>query len=171
MTEATPNQAVTAYLALGSNIEDREAYLLQAIDRLHGHPHITVTAISGIYETEPVGYVDQSAFLNMVIEITTDLPAQELLTVMLAIEQQLGRTRDIRWGPRTIDLDMLMYGEEQIMTPDLIIPHPRMQERAFVLVPLSEVLSGRKQAAFEHINAQLMKLDGKEGITLWKKAQ
>ena len=83
----------------------------------------------------------------MVIEIVTVLPAEELLFTMLAIEKRLGRTRDLRWGPRTIDLDLLLYGDHQLTTPDLIIPHPRMHERAFVLVPLTEVLYKRQDAA------------------------
>ena len=130
-----------------------------------------MTGQSGIYETEPVGYVDQSAFLNMVIQIHTDLSPEALLVTLLAIENRLGRTRDLRWGPRTIDLDLLLYGDHQLTTPDLIIPHPRMHERAFVLVPLSEVLYARQDALFESISAHLEKLEGKEGVILWKKAQ
>jgi len=163
--------AVQAFVALGSNIDDREHYLQQAIAELNAHAGISVIAQSGIYETEPVGYVDQAAFLNMVIEISTTLPADELLTAMLSIENRLGRTRDLRWGPRTLDLDLLIYGEQRLSTPDLIIPHPRMYERAFVLVPLAEVLYRRQDAAFEFISAQLEKLEGKEGVILWKKAQ
>ncbi|MBD0384578.1 2-amino-4-hydroxy-6-hydroxymethyldihydropteridine diphosphokinase [Paenibacillus sedimenti] len=168
---AEERQAITAYVALGSNIDDRERYLQQAIIELNEHAGINVTAQSSIYETDPVGYVDQAAFLNMVIEVSTTLPAEELLTTMLAIEKRLGRTRDLRWGPRTIDLDMLLYGEQRLSTPDLIIPHPRMHERAFVLVPLAEVLYSRQDAALEFISAQLEKLEGKEGVVLWKKVQ
>ncbi|NEW09563.1 2-amino-4-hydroxy-6-hydroxymethyldihydropteridine diphosphokinase [Paenibacillus sp. SYP-B3998] len=164
-------QGITAYLALGSNIDNREFYLQQAIAELNEQDGITVTAVSSIYETEPVGYVDQSAFLNMVLEVRTVLSAEVLLSVMLAIENHLGRTRDLRWGPRTIDLDMLLYGEHRLTTPDLVVPHPRMHERAFVLVPLAEVLYNRQDAAFEFISAQLEKLEGKEGVVLWKKAQ
>lgn len=171
MTSEEQNQGITAYVALGSNIEDRDQHLQQAISLLHEQPGITVEACSSIYETEPVGYVDQSPFLNMVIELITELSAEELLVTMLAIENRLGRTRDVRWGPRTIDLDLLLYGEHSLTTPDLIIPHPRMHERAFVLVPLAEVLYKRQDAAFEFISAQLTKLDGKEGVVIWKKVQ
>ncbi|MEW9702485.1 2-amino-4-hydroxy-6-hydroxymethyldihydropteridine diphosphokinase [Paenibacillus sp. SI8] len=171
MTAEEREQGITAYVALGSNLDNREHFLQQAITALNEQAGITVTAVSSIYETEPVGYVDQSAFLNMVIEVVTVVPAEELLSMMLAIETRLGRTRDLRWGPRTIDLDLLLYGEQQLSTPDLIIPHPRMHERAFVLVPLSEVLYNRQEAAFEFISTQLEKLDGKEGVVLWKKAQ
>ncbi|MDF2645172.1 2-amino-4-hydroxy-6-hydroxymethyldihydropteridine diphosphokinase [Paenibacillus sp. V4I3] len=171
MTAEEREQGTIAYVALGSNIDDREHYLQDAITALNQESGITVTGLSSIYETEPVGYVDQSAFLNMVIQIITVLPAEELLFTMLAIEKRLGRTRDLRWGPRTIDLDLLLYGDHQLTTPDLIIPHPRMHERAFVLVPLTEVLYKRQDAAFEFISAHLEKLEGKEGVILWKKAQ
>ncbi|NQX70508.1 2-amino-4-hydroxy-6-hydroxymethyldihydropteridine diphosphokinase [Paenibacillus alba] len=171
MTADEREQGITAYVALGSNINDREHYLQNAIAALDQEAGITVTGLSSIYETEPVGYVDQSAFLNMVIQLRTNLSAEALLFTLLGIENRLGRTRDLRWGPRTIDLDLLLYGDEQLTTPDLIIPHPRMHERAFVLVPLTEVLYTRQDAAFEFISAHLEKLEGKEGVVLWKKAQ
>ncbi|MBP1967250.1 2-amino-4-hydroxy-6-hydroxymethyldihydropteridine diphosphokinase [Paenibacillus aceris] len=164
-------RSIAAYVALGSNIDDREQYLQDAITALNRVSGIVVTGLSSIYETEPVGYVDQSAFLNMVVQIQTVIPAEELLFTLLTIENRLGRKRDVRWGPRTIDLDLLLYGDERLTTPDLIIPHPRMHERAFVLVPLSEVLYERQDAAFEFISAHLEKLEGKEGVVLWKKAQ
>ncbi|NQX64077.1 2-amino-4-hydroxy-6-hydroxymethyldihydropteridine diphosphokinase [Paenibacillus qinlingensis] len=168
---AEDRERIIAYVALGSNIDKREHYLQSAITALNEESGITVTGQSSIYETEPVGYVDQSAFLNMVIQIHTDLSPEALLVTLLAIENRLGRKRDLRWGPRTIDLDLLLYGDHQLMTPDLIIPHPRMHERAFVLVPLSEVLYARQDALFESISAHLEKLEGKEGVILWKKAQ
>ncbi|KGT72837.1 2-amino-4-hydroxy-6-hydroxymethyldihydropteridine pyrophosphokinase, partial [Bradyrhizobium japonicum] len=93
-----------AYLALGSNIGEREGYLAKAIEALHARSNITVTALSSVYETDPVGYVDQDAFLNMVVRIETDLQPRQLLSVVLEIEQQLGRFRTVRWGPRTIDI-------------------------------------------------------------------
>ncbi|WNR44800.1 2-amino-4-hydroxy-6-hydroxymethyldihydropteridine diphosphokinase [Paenibacillus roseipurpureus] len=168
---AEDRERIIAYVALGSNIDNREYYLQSAIAALNEETGITVTGLSSIYETEPVGYVDQSAFLNMVIQIHTDLSPEVLLVTLLAIETRLGRTRDLRWGPRTIDLDLLIYGDHRLTTPDLIIPHPRMLERAFVLVPLSEVLFSRQDIAFESISAHLEKLEGKEGVILWKKAQ
>ncbi len=162
---------VTAYVALGSNIEDREAYLEQAIARLDESREIRVLARSSIYETEPVGYTEQACFLNMVLEVETTLTALDLLRSMLDIENRLGRSRDIHWGPRTIDLDLLLYGEEKISSPELIVPHPRMLERAFVLIPLADILYHRREASWEFISAQLEKLDGKEDVVLWKKAQ
>lgn len=171
MTAEERERSIAAYVALGSNINNREQYLQDAITALNQEPGIVVTGLSSIYETEPVGYVDQSAFLNMVVQIQTVIPAIDLLFNLLAIENRLGRKRDVRWGPRTIDLDLLLYGDEHLTTPDLIIPHPRMHERAFVLVPLSEVLYERQDAAFEFISAKLEKLEGKEGVVLWKKAQ
>lgn len=171
MTAEERERTIIAYVALGSNIDNREHYLQGAIAALNEESGIKVTGQSSIYETEPVGYVDQSAFLNMVVQIHTDLPPEALLVTLLAIENRLGRTRDLRWGPRTIDLDLLLYGDHRLTTPDLIIPHPRMHERAFVLVPLSEVLYARQDALFESISAHLEKLEGKEGVILWKKAQ
>jgi 2-amino-4-hydroxy-6-hydroxymethyldihydropteridine diphosphokinase len=160
-----------AYIGLGSNLGDRGQYLLQAIDLLGRHPGIDISRQSSIYETEPVGYVDQGAFLNMAVEVKTVLPAEQLLFVMLDIERQLGRTRDIRWGPRTIDLDLLMYGQTERNSDGLQLPHPRMLERAFVLIPLIEVMSLRDQTMAEWLTEHLEKLDRKEGVSLWKKAQ
>jgi 2-amino-4-hydroxy-6-hydroxymethyldihydropteridine diphosphokinase len=171
MTSNPLDQYPTAFIALGSNIEDSEYYLQQAIAALNDMEGISVTGCSSMYETEPVGYVDQAPFLNMVIGLTTSLPAEELLQKMLAIENRLGRTRDVRWGPRTLDLDLLLYGEDRIIIPELTIPHPRMFERAFVLVPLVEVLAKMKSASFEPISRQLEDLEGKEGVILWKKMQ
>lgn len=128
-----------AYIALGSNIEPRFAYLEEAIEELGKVAKIEVLNKSEVYETVPVGYTDQGNFLNMVIEIETDLSAFNLLDTCQTVERKLGRNRDIRWGPRTIDLDILLYNKEHMKTEKLIIPHPRMHERAFVLVPLQDV--------------------------------
>lgn len=129
----------TAYLSLGSNIGDRLAMLTEAVRLLSEHPAIAVKAVSSIYETDPVGYTDQEAFLNLALEIGTTLPASELLDVCQSIEEQLERKRIIRWGPRTIDLDILLYNQDNMETERLTVPHPRMHERAFVLVPLLEI--------------------------------
>ncbi|WP_440897237.1 2-amino-4-hydroxy-6-hydroxymethyldihydropteridine diphosphokinase [Amphibacillus sp. Q70] len=128
-----------AYIALGSNISSREGYLKQAIDALACHDLITIKKQSSIYETDPVGYEDQERFLNQVIELDTTYTALELLNICQMIENELGRKREVRWGPRTIDLDILLYNQENTMKDQLIIPHPRMHERAFVLVPLVEL--------------------------------
>lgn len=130
---------IKAYIALGSNIEPTVDYLMKARQLLNDCDEIDVVDASRLYLTEPVGYTDQDAFLNQVVAVETTLSAHALLQAIQSIEQQLGRKREIRWGPRTIDLDILLYGEEHIVTEDLVVPHPRMTERAFVLVPLSDI--------------------------------
>lgn len=127
------------FLGLGSNVGDREAQLKAAINLLDEQQGIEVIKVSSFYETAPVGYVDQPDFLNLCIKIETELSPHEVLERGLAIEQQLHRVRKERWGPRTLDIDILLYGDEIIETKDLSIPHPRMTERAFVLIPLQEI--------------------------------
>src|SRR5699024_519080 len=130
---------IKSYIALGTNIEPRYTFLTQAMEALRNKKDINIIKASSIYETAPVGYLEQADFLNMVLEIETTHTAIQLLDVCQDIEQQLGRERDIRFGPRTIDLDILTYNEENIKTDRLLIQHPRMHERAFVLVPLAEI--------------------------------
>lgn len=151
-----------AYIALGSNLGDREAYLRNAVTLIHQHPQIQVEAISSIYETDPVGYDDQDLFLNMVISLRTSLNPFELLQILQKIEAQLGRKRTIRWGPRTVDLDILLYNDENIETEKLIIPHPRMYERLFVLIPLTEL----KSELIEGLN----KRTDQEGVRIWRQS-
>lgn len=127
------------WIGLGTNIEPRQEHIQQALELLAKNSCITIRKQSSIYETAPVGYTDQADFLNMVLEIESSLSAEALLNFCQKIELQLGRKRTIRFGPRTIDLDILIYNNENIKTERLIIPHPRMHERAFVLVPLSEI--------------------------------
>lgn len=131
----------TAYICAGSNIGDRVGYLQQANILLKDTPGITVLDISSIYETEPVGYKDQEWFANAVIKIETDLEPHDLLIECMRIEKQLGRDRSTeeRWGPRTLDLDILFYDDRIIAEEDLRIPHPRMHERAYALVPMLEL--------------------------------
>lgn len=128
-----------AFIGLGSNIEPRKKYLDDAIRLLNQHEEIEVVQRSSIYETAPVGYDNQDAFLNMVLEIDTTLSNVSLLEVCQGIEQELGRERTIKNGPRTADLDILLYNNENRELEKLRIPHPRMHERAFVLVPLCEI--------------------------------
>ncbi|MDE0584143.1 2-amino-4-hydroxy-6-hydroxymethyldihydropteridine diphosphokinase [Planococcus sp. A6] len=128
------------YLSLGSNLGDRKAQLQEAVRLLQSNPSISNMKMSSIYETAPVGYLDQHAFLNLVIRLETSLSPLELLDICQEIEQALHRERLVRWGPRTVDLDVLLYGQEQLATERLTIPHPRMYERAFVLVPLQELM-------------------------------
>lgn len=128
-----------AYIALGTNIGDRLKNIKLALFHLNNEQGIKIKAMSSIYETDPVGYEEQDPFLNMVIEVKTSLTPQQLLNICLSIEKTLGRKRIIRWGPRTIDLDILLYNDENMETENLTIPHPRMHERAFVLIPLLEI--------------------------------
>lgn len=125
------------YLGLGSNVGDRACNLRSALDCLG--PHADVTNVSSIYETEPVGFTRQKPFLNLTCRLRTNLTPKELLTAIKAIELQLGRTPAPRNGPRTIDIDILLFGDLRLESRDLVIPHPRMWERLFVLVPLAEI--------------------------------
>lgn len=165
----TSGSSVFAYIGLGSNMGDRERFLRDAVRLLQECPEVQVTGESGLYETDPVGYVDQALFLNQVVEVSTTLEPGRLFECMLDIELRLNRKRDIRWGPRTIDLDLLLFGERSQDHPDLILPHPRMMERAFVLVPLVEVMSLRDSVRAEQWSKQLDRMEGKEGVRLWKK--
>lgn len=126
-----------AYLGLGSNLGDRAKYLSETIRLLRALAGVRVTAISPVYDTKPVGVAGQPNYLNVVTGIETDLPPAQLLTACQEIENTLGRTRDVRWGPRTLDIDILCYGDLISANPALTLPHPRMTERAFVLVPLA----------------------------------
>lgn len=130
-------KANKVYLALGSNLEKREKNLETAIKEISEFTEIVKK--STIYETEPVGYLDQGKFLNMAIEIATELSALELIFRLQEIEHKMGRIREIKNGPRTIDLDILLYNQEQFKQKNLEIPHPRMHERLFVLEPLNEI--------------------------------
>lgn len=130
---------VTCYIGVGSNLGDRRVYINKAIKELNMNIHIKVNRVSSIYETAPVSEIAQGKFLNGVIEIETDLGPRELLKGLNEIERSLGRIRTIKNGPRTIDLDILYYGDENIMEKDLIIPHPKISEREFVLKGLREL--------------------------------
>lgn len=124
-----------AFLGLGSNLGDRARYLRDAIDSLAG-----VVRVSPVYETEPVGGPGgQGAYLNVVVELDTDLTPRQLLGVCHRLEAAAGRVRDVRWGPRTLDVDILWYGGRTIDEPDLQVPHPRMRRRRFVMAPLADI--------------------------------
>ena len=127
------------YIALGTNLGDRLDNLRAAIRAMS--PEIILLAESRVYETPPWGYEDQPAFLNMVVKAETGLGPEPLLKYLKQIEVKLGREQNFRWGPRLIDLDILFYDDVVIESPPLIIPHPRLHERAFVLVPLADVAS------------------------------
>jgi 2-amino-4-hydroxy-6-hydroxymethyldihydropteridine diphosphokinase len=157
-----------AYIALGSNLGDRAAYLTEALRRLHALDGIAVDRVSAVYETDPVGYTDQPKFLNMAAALTTARQPLDLLREMLDVERKLGRVRDIRFGPRTIDLDLLLMDGVELATEELTLPHPRMMERAFVLVPLLEVLDEHASCRPEVESAARAALSqGKDGIARW----
>jgi 2-amino-4-hydroxy-6-hydroxymethyldihydropteridine diphosphokinase len=129
-----------AYVGLGSNVGDREQMLWGAIHMLAFNPEVDVAAVSSIRETDPVGLLDQPPFLNAAVALDTELDPRALLDLLLSVERELGRTREgPRFGPRTIDLDLLLYGDEVVDEPGLTVPHPRVHERRFALEPLAEL--------------------------------
>ncbi|KAB7663140.1 2-amino-4-hydroxy-6-hydroxymethyldihydropteridine diphosphokinase [Bacillus sp. B1-b2] len=158
-----------AYLSLGSNIGERHRFLEEAVKLVDSHLNVKVVNVSSIYETDPVGYEEQDLFLNIVIKVVTSLNAFDLLALCQEVELELGRKRIIRWGPRTIDLDILLYNQDNIESEKLYIPHPRMEERLFVLIPLLEIapnlsLPNRSISLKEYIEL----LHDKEGVRVWK---
>ncbi|MBC6316369.1 2-amino-4-hydroxy-6-hydroxymethyldihydropteridine diphosphokinase [Listeria grandensis] len=128
-----------AYLSIGTNIGNRETNLENALRALNKSAAIKITRVSGVYETDPVGFEDQAPFLNIAVALETTLDPETLLQTGLAIENDLGRVREIRWGPRLIDIDLLLYDDVIQQTETLELPHPRMNERAFVMIPLQEI--------------------------------
>ncbi|MEG0472109.1 MAG: 2-amino-4-hydroxy-6-hydroxymethyldihydropteridine diphosphokinase [Solibacillus sp.] len=158
-----------AYLSIGTNIGEREKNLQQAVQALMEQSAVQVKRVSSIYETAAVGFTEQGDFLNIAVAVETTLMAQELLDVCQSIENELGRVREMRWGPRIIDLDILLYNHENIETENLIIPHPRMYERAFVLVPLEEIAPSNGMV-HDKATRTLQAFDiEQEGVKLWKK--
>jgi len=145
---------ISAYIGLGSNLGDREATVEAALAALPG-----VIAVSRLRETAPVGVVDQPPFLNGVARLETELSPRELLDTLLAVERSLGRERRERWGPRTIDLDLLLYANEVVDEPGLTVPHPRLHERRFVLEPLAELDSSLVVPGRGPVGELLSKLD------------
>lgn len=165
----TTAPAVTAFIGIGSNLGDRLATVEAAVWALHGSDGIAVEDVSGIYETLPWGGVEQDPFLNAVVKVVTRLSARDLLAECHATEAAFGRDRDSeqRWGPRVLDLDVLLYGDEQIDADDLVVPHPRLAERAFVLVPLLEVFPGGELPDGRRLTRCLADLAPIEGIDLF----
>jgi 2-amino-4-hydroxy-6-hydroxymethyldihydropteridine diphosphokinase len=135
-----------AFIGVGANLGDRAAALTRAIARLRACPEVGTLEVSSVYETKPVGMVNQPIFLNMVAGIETTLSPERLLHTLQEIETAFGRSRDVRWGPRTVDLDLLLFEGENRATAELQLPHPRMFERTFVTIPLAELL---KRPRFE----------------------
>ncbi len=130
---------ITAYIGLGTNLGDRRGALEMALREMHQPPIIYIERVSSVYETAPVGVTEQPDFLNAVARVVTTLPPRALLDALLNLENKMGRVRTLRWGPRVIDLDLLIYGDASIAESGLEVPHPRLRERAFVLGPLAEI--------------------------------
>ena len=145
---------VIAYIGIGSNVGDREGNCRSAVAQLKEAGKIT--ALSSFFETEPVGDREQRDFINAVAAVETELPPARLLEVCRAIEERLGRKRTERWGPRTADLDILLYGDLVVDGPGLTIPHPRMAERRFVLAPLAEIAPDAVEPRLQRTAAQLL---------------
>jgi 2-amino-4-hydroxy-6-hydroxymethyldihydropteridine diphosphokinase len=132
--------SVCAYIGLGANLGEPEVTIRRALDLLAAVPGVDVVLVSSLRETDPVGYLDQPRFLNGAARLETDLSPGALLAVLLEVERELGRTREgARFGPRTIDLDLLLYGDEEVDEPGLTVPHPRLHQRRFALEPLAEL--------------------------------
>ncbi|HKX47215.1 MAG TPA: 2-amino-4-hydroxy-6-hydroxymethyldihydropteridine diphosphokinase [Gaiellaceae bacterium] len=148
-----------AYVGLGANVGPREVTLLRAVDLLTEEDDVEVLAVSQLRETDPVGIVDQPRFLNGVAQIETSLPPRALLELLLRTEQSLGREREERWGPRTVDLDLLVYGDLTVDEPGLRVPHPRLHERRFALEPLAELDPELDVPGLGSVSAVLAALD------------
>ena len=163
-------EPVDVYLGLGSNLGRRETNLSRAVSLLDQPPGITVSASSSLYETDPWGFLDQPRFLNCVLQANTLLDPFSLLTATQGIERAVGRETTFHWGPRLIDVDILLYGQQAVSStePDLQIPHARLTERAFVLVPLAELASDAiHPSTGKTISQLLQQVEGREGVKLW----
>jgi 2-amino-4-hydroxy-6-hydroxymethyldihydropteridine diphosphokinase len=148
-----------AYVGLGANLGPKEVTILRAVDLLAAEEGVEVLELSELRETEPVGVVDQPPFLNGALALETTLSPRELLAALLRVEQELGRVRTERWGPRTIDLDLLVYGDEVVDEPGLRVPHPRLHERRFALEPLAELEPGLEIPGLGNVSEALAGLN------------
>ena len=130
----------SAYIGIGSNVGDREAFVRRGVEEIGSADGIEMQKVSSLYATAPIGGPPQRSFINLVVKVDATLSPRELLETLQGIEQKIGREpSDIRWGPRVVDLDILTFGDEKVSEPDLELPHPRMKERRFVLIPLLEI--------------------------------
>jgi 2-amino-4-hydroxy-6-hydroxymethyldihydropteridine diphosphokinase len=154
------------YLSLGSNLGDSADLLRSALEQLDCLPATRVTRASRLYETEPVGELNQPAFLNLAVEIETGLAPLELLNAAQEIERELGREKGPRWGPRLIDIDLILWGDTVMTHSALLLPHPRFRQRAFVLAPLSEIAPDARDPITGRTVRQLFKDPGVEGRVL-----
>ncbi len=157
----------TCYVSLGSNLGDRATVLQRAFCELNSIHQTHIRAWSRIYETEPVDWLEQPAFLNAVVKLSSSLSPKQLLDAFLCIENRLGRVRTVRYGPRIIDVDLLFYDDLVLSEESLQLPHPRLHERAFVLVPMMEIASHVFHPRLRETISQLYeRVHGKEGVTL-----
>ena len=158
---------VTVYLGLGSNLGDREQNITRALELLA--PKVCIEQVSSLYETEPVGYLEQPEFLNAVCRGTTELTPWELLTLIKEAESTLGRIPSFRNAPRPIDIDILLYNNQVLYSPQLTIPHPRLEERAFVVIPLAEIAPDLVHPVSQKKARELAKdIGGVDGVQKWK---
>lgn len=160
-------QQVDAFIGLGGNLGEAVETVRAAIHALGELPDTQRVAVSSLYRTAPVGYLDQPDFINAVVWLRTALPAHALLQAIQSLELAAGRERSFQDAPRTLDLDVLLYGQQQIDTPDLAVPHPRMHQRGFVLIPLAEIapdLSIPGQGAVQHLVAALPETEKQQGV-------
>ncbi|HFU4450830.1 TPA: 2-amino-4-hydroxy-6-hydroxymethyldihydropteridine diphosphokinase [Streptococcus suis] len=145
-----------AYLSIGGNMGNRQAYLQAALDKLASHPACQLGLVSNIYETPAWGKTDQADFLNLACQVYTDLSAQDFLSVCQKIEQELDRVRIEKWGQRTIDLDIIFWDDQVIREENLQVPHPYAHERAFVLLPLTDIAAGYRHPILQKTVAELL---------------
>lgn len=151
---------IVSFIGIGANLGDTHANVARALELLADRPGIDVAAVSTLRETDPVGYLDQPRFLNGAVRLETELAPRALLAVLLDVERELGRVRDgPRYGPRTLDLDLLLYGDAVVDEPGLTVPHPRLHERRFALEPLAELAPGLVVPGRGSVEALLSKLD------------
>jgi 2-amino-4-hydroxy-6-hydroxymethyldihydropteridine diphosphokinase len=156
---------IRCYIGLGSNQGDSGAIIEEALEQINASEGIEITGVAPLYRTAPQGYLEQDDFINTVAEINTTLSPLALLSALQQIETDLGRVRTVRWGPRTVDLDLLLYGDDTINLPQLQVPHPRMHQRAFVMVPLAD-LNRELQLAGERVADTAKRLAGEQRIDM-----